>query len=147
MMETQDLLVETPTYKLYSSRFVRIGSFIGGPLAAGYFIAENYKSFGQTDNARKTWIVTILFTIVLFGLIFLVPAMSNTPNYIIPILYSAVAAYLVDQKQGNLIKNHMANSGTMFSFWRVLLISLIGLAATFAIIFLIILLTDKSIFS
>ncbi len=35
---------ETPKRKIFAQMTIYIGSFIGGPLAAGYMFAENFKT-------------------------------------------------------------------------------------------------------
>jgi len=41
----QKINIQTPTEKIYKDRAIGVGTFLGGPLAAGYLIAENLKSF------------------------------------------------------------------------------------------------------
>jgi riboflavin synthase alpha subunit len=62
---------EVPTEKIYTEKAIRVGTFLGGPLVAGYFMAENFKVFGDSEKAKKTWIITILATLSIFALIFL----------------------------------------------------------------------------
>jgi hypothetical protein len=50
-----DLLSVKTECKLYKDKAIWIGTFIGGPLVAGYLIAENYKKLGQDKNASKSW--------------------------------------------------------------------------------------------
>jgi hypothetical protein len=55
---------EVPTEKIYSEKAIRVGTFLGGPIVAGYFIAENFKVFGDFDKVKS---------ILIFGLIFMIP--------------------------------------------------------------------------
>ena len=52
-----------PERKIYKDPALLLGAFFGGPLAAGYMIAGNFKAFGRPDKAKKTWLFTILATI------------------------------------------------------------------------------------
>ncbi|MDA6069855.1 hypothetical protein NJT12_09510 [Flavobacterium sp. AC] len=85
---------EIPTEKIYSEKAIRVGTFLGGPLVAGYFMAENFKVFGDYNKVRNTWIITILSTIVIFSLIFMIPEDVKIPNIVFPFIYMGIAAYL-----------------------------------------------------
>src|ERR1700712_4767815 len=119
---------------IYSANQIRLGTFLGGPLVAGYFIAENYKVFGEAGKGKAAWIYAIAFSIVLFGSIFAIPDDVHVPGYIIPIIYCWVTYYLVQHFQGKQI-DALTNGGEgLFSWWRVVLIGLIGLAVTMALL-------------
>lgn len=142
----ENLLLPHPDFKLYKDRAIYIGTFIGGPLVAGYLVAENFKQLGQEDKVKKAWIVSIFATIVIFGGIFLIPNMEKVPSFIIPLLYTSVAQFLVQKFQGAAIKAHIQSGGQTFSTWRAVWIGLVGLLILFAIAFAIVLLTDRASF-
>jgi hypothetical protein len=133
----ENILVAPPDYKLYDDRAVFVGTIIGGPLAAGYLIAENYKSLEERGKVLKTWLFAILATIVIFGVAFLIPTSSSTPGYILPLIYSWFASYLAKWLQGDQIKLHRRNMGELYSRWRAALVGLIGLVITIVIIVLV----------
>ncbi|MEP6948647.1 MAG: hypothetical protein ABI863_05210 [Ginsengibacter sp.] len=141
----ENLLDDVPQKKLYKDIAVRAGTFVGGPVVAGYMIAENFKVLGQADKVKTTWILAIISTVVIFGAAFLIRGMEKIPNYIIPFIYTLIASYIVRQSQGGEIRNHIEKGGQMYSIWRALLIGLIGLLATVTIIFILLLLTDKNL--
>jgi hypothetical protein len=141
----EDLLQAPPEYKLYKDNSIRVATFLGGPLVAGYLIAENYKKLGQEENMKKTWGYSVAATILIFGAVFMIPAIKKTPNFLIPLIYSSLTYYLVQRFQGSQIKSHIEGGGQLYSIWRALLASLIGLIITVAVIFLVILLTGKEI--
>ena len=120
---------------IYNARHVRLGTFLGGPLIGGYFIAENYKVFGEYKKAKTTWIYTIAATIIRFSSIFLIPETAHMPNYIIPIAYCWIAYYLVEHFQGDQINAYAATGQVFFGWGRVVLIGIIGLAITIALMF------------
>ncbi|MDE3236300.1 MAG: hypothetical protein KGO81_10125 [Bacteroidota bacterium] len=128
-----------PLFKLYKDKAVYIGTFIGGPLVAGYLAAENFKKLGQIDKAKTSWIISICVTIVIFASVFLIPNMDKIPNYLIPLIYTGIARFLVQKFQGSAIKSHIAASGQTYSTWRAVWIGLIGLLGLLLIIFIIIL--------
>jgi len=75
-------------------------NFLGGPLVAGYFISENFKVFDDERKARNTILISIVFTVFLFSLIFLIPQNIKIPNQIIPLIYTGIAYFLVQHYQG-----------------------------------------------
>jgi hypothetical protein len=133
----ENILVAPPNYKLYDDRAVFVGTFIGGPLAAGYLIAENYKNLEERGKVLKTWLFAILATIVIIGVAFLIPTSSGSPSYILPLLYSWFASYLAKWLQGDRIKLHRRDMGELYTRWRAALVGLIGLVITFVIIFIV----------
>ena len=139
-MERQNF-VEIPTQKIYKDRAIWVGSFLGGPLVGGYFIAENFKVFKDYEKAKKTWIIAIISTIIIFGGIFLIPENAKIPNQIIPLIYTAIAYYIAKHYQEEKINEHIKNGGEYFNWWRTIGIGVIGLLITFGSI------TSISVFS
>ncbi len=134
---------QTSKNKIYKDRAIWVGTFLGGPLAAGYLIAENYKAFNDTDKAKKTWIYAIIATVVVIGGVFLIPDNFKIPNQIIPLIYTAIAYYLVQNFQGQNISAHLNSGGQVFGWWRTIAVGLIGLAITVISIFGFALLSDS----
>jgi len=124
--------------RVYKDNRIWLGSYLGGPLVAGYLIAENFKAFNETDRAKKTWIFTIIGTIIIFGGIFLIPEhiIEAIPRYLIPLTYTAIAYGFVAHYQKKNISAFIALEGKPFGWWRTILISLIGLAITFGLLFI-----------
>ncbi|MGB3005965.1 MAG: hypothetical protein WBC06_05635 [Chitinophagaceae bacterium] len=142
----ESILDSVPEFKVYSEPAVRLATFFGGPLIAGYFIAENFISFGHPEKVKVTWMYAIAAAIIIFGGVFLIPGIEKIPSPVIPIAYAWTASLIVRQTQGNEIKKHLEIGGQLFSGWRVALISLIGLVITVGIIFILVLLTDKQLY-
>jgi hypothetical protein len=139
----QHLLTPPPDFKLYRDKSVYTSTFLGGPLAAGYLAAHNYKHLGQQRKVKTAWLIAILSTIVIFGGALLIPQVENIPKYIIPLIYTGIAQYLVNRFQGNEIRNHIENGGQTYSFGRAILVGLIGLIITLAIVLLTVLLLSE----
>ncbi len=131
----QTIDIQAPTEKIYKDRAIWVGTFLGGPLAAGYLIAENFKAFNQFDSAKKTWIYAITATILIFGGVFLIQDHLKIPNQIIPLIYTAIAYYLVQHFQGQQISSHINAGGQLHSWWRTISVGVIGLAVTLIPIF------------
>jgi hypothetical protein len=124
-----------PPSKIYKDRAIWGGTFLGGPLVAGYLIAENFKAFGEPEKAKKTWIYTVIATVIIFGGAFLMPDIEMMPRQIIPIVYTAIAYYLIQYYQGAQINSHIAAGGQVYSGWRVFGVAVIGLVITMAVVF------------
>jgi FtsH-binding integral membrane protein len=131
-----NIFEHVPISKLYKEGFVTAATFLGGPLVAGYMIAENFKSLNERQKVGITWIYTILATIVIFGTALFMPGIEKVPTYLIPAIYGGIAGSLVRSLQGEKIKKHLANGGELYSIWRTLLISVIGLIVTVALFLL-----------
>jgi len=123
--------------KIYKDNAIWVGTFFGGPLVAGYLIAENFKVFNEVSKAKKTWIYAIIGTMLIFGGVFLIPDNVKIPNQIIPLTYTVVAYSLFKHFQGRNISAYRALGGKTFSWWRVIAISLIGCVITIISIFII----------
>lgn len=139
----QTLDAQTPTEKIYKDKAIWVGTFLGGPLTAGYLIAENFKAFNETDKAKKTWIFAIIATIIVFSGVFMIPDNINVPNQIIPLIYTAIAYFLVQHFQGQNISKHIDSGGKLFSWWRTIAVSIVGLLITIIPIFAFALLSDS----
>jgi hypothetical protein len=135
----EHLLTEQPLFKLYKDRAIYIGTFIGGPLVAGYLASENFKKLGQPDKVKMTWIISISVTIIIFGGIFLIPNIEKVPNFVIPLIYTGITQFLIHKFQGEAIKAHIEDGGETFSTWRAVWIGFVGLAILFVVIFAILL--------
>lgn len=119
----------TKDIKLYSSRAISGATFLGGPLAAGYLIGENYKALNKPSEGRTSLIIGIISTIVLFVGIFMIPdsIIDKIPGHIIPLIYTAIIWGIVESKQGDVLKAHKANGNSFFSGWRTAGVGLISL--------------------
>jgi hypothetical protein len=64
-MEDNEIVI--PAQKIYSEKNIWRATFLGGPLVAGYLLAENFKAFNEPEKVRKTWIIAVLATIIIFS--------------------------------------------------------------------------------
>jgi len=142
-LEDQPLDIQTSKVKIYNERAIGAGTFIGGPLVAGYLIAENFKVFGKSEKAKLARILAIGATILLFSALFLIPGMENFPRQIIPLGYTIIVYFLVHHYQGADIVAHISGGGKSFNFWRTIGIGIIGAAITLLLIFVIVFITER----
>lgn len=138
----QQVLTAAPLRKYYTPKMIRVGTFLGGPMATGYFIGQNYKAFGQDHRVPISWISAVLVTCLLAVIVALLPDNSSTNTsslrYLIPLIYSWAALGLVNYLQGSLITAHVSAGGTNYGWGRTILISLIGCVVTLAILFAVV---------
>ena len=139
----ENILPSFPDYKLYNDRSIYVGTFLGGPLVAGYLAAENYKKLGQAAKVKNAWIIALIATLAILGAIFFIPGLEKIPNYLIPLIYTAIAQFLIQKFQGNAIKAHIAQGGQIYSTWRAVWIGLIGVLVLVALVAVLMLVTDK----
>jgi hypothetical protein len=133
MEEITDIPI--PTKKVYKDRAIWTGTFLGGPLVAGYMMAKNFKVFGDKRKYIKTWIFSIIATVIIFGGVFLIPDNVNIPNQIIPLFYTGIAYLLVYRFQKQKINAHISAGGKFYNWWRVIAVGFIGLAITIIPVF------------
>jgi hypothetical protein len=129
--------VQTPEQKIYKDRAIYVGTFIGGPLVAGYLIAENFKTFNEPGKARMAWIYSIIATIIIFGGVFLIPDIEKVPRQVIPLAYTLIAYYLVKHYQGENINLHINSGGEIYNWWRTLGVALIGLIIMLIVLYVV----------
>ncbi len=120
-------------WKYYDTWSIFWWAFLGGPLVATYFLAENFKAIWEEKYVRTTYIGGVVFTILLFAALFVFPEniIKSIPGYIIPIFYSSIAQGIFNGYQKKKIDLLKKENFTHFSIWRVLWITLIWLIITF----------------
>ena len=122
-----DSELKAPNGKLYTPTQIRLGSFLGGPIAAVYFLRENFRVLGRLPEVRTT---LVSGTTVVIGLVALLPFLpDHFPNYIVPLAYSYAAGAVASKWQLN--KEAILDSGNyrLQSNWRVFWLSLLLLLA------------------
>jgi len=142
----ENILEQVPDIKLYKKKTITICTFLTGPLVAGYLIAENFNQLNERRNAIKTWIFTISGTIVLLCSLIFIPALEKIPNLLFALFYTVVASFFVQRYQQAKIRLHETRGGQFFPGWRAVIASIISLAITVALFFLILMIASPEIF-
>lgn len=121
--------IDTKNLQFYTNKAIGIASFIGGPVAAGYLIRENFKAINQTQKGNTILIISIITTIALFALIFSIPEhiIEKVPNIIIPAAYTAGIVLWVEHTFGTIFKQHEENKYAFYSVWRAVGIGAVSL--------------------
>jgi hypothetical protein len=120
--------------KIYTVKQIQGATFFGGPLVAGYLIAENFKAFNEYDKAKKTWLIAIAVTVAVFALIFAIPESVKIPNILFPLIYSWATYILVTKYQSQQMKEHIRADGQSYNWGRAVVVALIGLAVTMVLL-------------
>jgi uncharacterized membrane protein len=133
-MEQESILQEIPTKKLYKPMGIYIATFFGGPLVAGYLISSNYKALNEKQNVTKTWIFTILGTVLIVFLSYLIAFRStiHIPGFLLPLIYSTVTYNIVNLLQKQKIAAYISAGGQFHPSSLVFLVTVIGLVITVA---------------
>ena len=145
MEEEQNKNNQIPEGRIYTNRAIHGGTFLGGPLVAGYLMAENFKVFGEPGKAQKAWLYSIIGTIVIFGSALFIRQIDKVPKELIPLIYLAIAAAFVRAFQKTKIEAHINAGGQIYRWWRTLIVALIGFVFTFGSLFLIVLFSVPSL--
>ncbi|MES2266852.1 MAG: hypothetical protein V4520_08835 [Bacteroidota bacterium] len=136
-IQNEQQQLTAPTAPLFTTNHIRFGTFLGGPLVAGYYFAQNYKAFGDAGRARAAWIYASAATVAITALFISIPQTVNIPDIVFPIAYCWAAYYLAEHLQGAQINAHNAAGGSFFGWGRVIVAGLIGMFIT--LIFIVIL--------
>lgn len=133
----QITIQEISDRKLFKENAVWLGTYLGGPLAAGYLFAENFKSFGEPEKAKKALNYGVLSTIILLISLHFIPDrfIDKVPHFLIPLVYSVIAKYIFQRQQLTKATEYISNGGQVFSLWRAFAIGLIGAAITLILVF------------
>ncbi|MDB5205586.1 MAG: hypothetical protein JWR72_661 [Flavisolibacter sp.] len=141
----EPLFPTTISRKLYNERSILIGTFIGGPLAGGYLIAQNFKALNDPAKAVKTWIVTILVLLLTMATAF-VPALDKLPTFFYSFIFCMIAHFMAKKFQGSNIQLHQVSGGQLYNTWRAVAAGVIFMLLMVAFILVISYLQDPSVF-
>ena len=127
----------TRDLKFYSQKAIGIATFIGGPMAAGYLIRENYRSLDELEKGKTAFIIGVLSTLLLFVGIFLIPEsiLEKVPNQILPAVYTGIIYVIVDRIHGAILKQHKDSGNEFHSGWKAAGIGTVSLIILLAGIF------------
>jgi len=130
MKEEKYIYSQNPTEKIYKDREIWVATLLGGTLAAGYMVAQNFRALGETDKVRKTWIVTIAATAFILFASFFAPYLDRLPHFLFPLVCAGIIVVLAQMYQGEQIRRHIRAGGRIQSWWKTLGVSFAGLAVT-----------------
>ena len=112
--------MEANSRKIFTNKAISVATFFGGPIAAGFLISKNFRVFGNVNAARNSIFIGVLSTFLLFAAIFIIPEhiVDKIPQPLIPLVYTAIIAGIVDKLQGQKIKEFLSGNGEKASNWQ-----------------------------
>ena len=144
-MEGAVINAQALTEKIYSEKAVSVGTFLGGPLVAGYMMAKNYRAFHESGNGRKCWLYAALATSMFFGALLFIPGLEKLPRLTWPLVETALASFLVHRLQDKKIESHLSAGGQTYCWGRTIAVALIGCAVTVIFLFIVLLFKATSV--
>ena len=126
--------------EIYSVGNITWAALLGGPLASGYLLGQNFSIFGQKDRARVSFWLGALLTIGLLGISFAATrnAMRSTQ------LLLALATFLLARGlQRDKINSFLGSGFTTAKGIKVTLIGLASLGLTLAAVVIFATLIEK----
>jgi hypothetical protein len=134
-MEDSNILDDVkPTKKIYTKGGITLGALFGGPIGAGYFLIENYKSLEKTAVVKKAWGISIISTVIYYALAYCMEEVIHTTTIPLFIVCVSGAGQLFKQLQATDVEAYIQRGGEVHSNWRVVGISLLFLIVTVTII-------------
>jgi hypothetical protein len=97
--------------KAYTRGQIIIGTFIGGPFAAMYFLKKNFDLQGDKESSKKTIIVGLSIVAILLAAVPVLP--ESIPSFVYGVAYTAIAQAVYEQKQKSL------KDTPRYSHWNV----------------------------
>ncbi|BBM02952.1 hypothetical protein [Microbulbifer sp. GL-2] len=121
----------SPLYKISG---IGVATFVGSILAGGVLMYLNYKRLGLYDKATKCIVISIVATIAIFGVVYLIPEDINIPNIAFTIPQVIAMVQIAKSQQEALINEHISSGGTMSSNWKAFGISVLIILAIIALV-------------
>ncbi len=113
--------------KMYSPNQISIGTYLGGPFAAIYFLKRNFDALNKEDLSKKTMQTGIFFSIIILAIMPFIP--ENTPNILIPMLYLIPVMMVVEKHQMKKAEILESSEYDFQSNWKVFGMSIVWLFA------------------
>ena len=131
--------------KLYTERAILIGTFIGGPLAGGYLLAQNFSTLDKKADAGRTWLIVTVLMLLTMSTAF-VPALDSIPAFVYSFVFCLAAHSAARKLQGSQIHFHQENGGSMHNTWKAVLVGVVFFLLMMAFILGIVYLQDPGLF-
>lgn len=131
-------VVEVPRRKtpVYSPVQAAVGTFLGGPLPGAYCLMANYAAMGDARRERAVGLWGGLGTLLLVALVPFLP--ERMPRFVLPLAMAWAARLLVEKGQFSKAQIAASETHIFHSNWRVVGISLLGMATFLILVFLVI---------
>ena len=107
--------------RVYSEKAINVATFLGGPLATGIMMSENFKSMELFETARKALFIGIISMFAIIALLLLLPSpiVDKIPQQLIPFIYTGIAWLLFKKHQKEKIEELLEENAIKHSAWRI----------------------------
>ncbi|MCB2052014.1 MAG: hypothetical protein KDE63_11370 [Novosphingobium sp.] len=117
---------------VYSPYQVFFSTFFGGPIAAVYLLWKNFEALGKESLARRT---ALWGSVLVLATVAILPALPDKFSpYLLPAIFGGLAMVIARQYQMKKEAIRDSNEYRFASFWRVVAVAVLSLAATFVLI-------------
>ena len=110
---------------------MQLATFLGGPLASVYILAENFRLLGYPQKVQRTWIRGVFVCGVFIVGAVILTSSSKSPSFLIPLISILVGTAIMQSWQGEDIQQHINSGGPVYPVWRAVVIGLVSLVTTF----------------
>jgi hypothetical protein len=124
--------------RVYTPWQVSVSCLIGGPAAATWLIAENFRVFNDLRKQKLTFLYGAITLLGLIGLGLVLP--KNSSCMVLAALVAGASRDITRRQQGSRIEELRTNGGRIASWWTAVGIGCLCLVATLILIFLVVLL-------
>lgn len=129
----------TQSARFYSAWAIGMATFLGGPLIGGYLIRENYRVLGEEQKGKQALLWGIATTILVFGALLALPSTvaDRIPNSVLPAIFAGIVSWIVEAKQGAILREHKEQNRAFYSNWKAAGLALIAACIQVVLVFLI----------
>jgi hypothetical protein len=120
--------------KLYSPTQIGIGTYVGGPLAAMYFLKGNYDTLGDELSSKKATLIGIIVSLLIIGILPFIP--EHTPNMLIPMLYLIPVILIAKKEHLSKIEIQDSSEYSFQSSWKAFGMSILWMVVFFILTFI-----------
>lgn len=112
----------------YTKGQILLGTFIGGPLAAIYFLKKNFDAMGDANQSQKTVKIGLILLVFLLVILPLLP--EAIPSVAYSVAYAAATHTIYAHHQQTFLKNH-----PRFSHWNTAGVAIAAIIIFMSILF------------
>ena len=128
-----EVVDKTNAVDIFSPRQIFLGSYLGGPVAALYYLKSNYKVLNNAVAEKNVLFAGGIFIVLLTVSLLYIP--DNFPRLAIPLFYSGIALLISENLQINREKEATSKEYRFCSSWRVTKVAIISLVGYFVVAF------------
>lgn len=122
--------------KGYNEQSIFVGALLGGPLVAGYMMAENYKAVDKDENVMLTWVFALAYIVFQTIASYYIRSIINFPGITVAFISAFIIILIAKTVQGNEIYQLKMGDNRIQGWGHTAVVSIIGMILVFTIFFL-----------